>query len=1037
MSETTEQKRAEHLNAVLRAIRNVNQIIAREKDCGRLLQGVCDNLIQTRGYRYAWIALLDASHQLVTAAYSGLGEEFGLLIERMRHGDLPACVRKSLASAAAIPMHNAPTECAECPMADTDRNHTPMAVRLGWGGDVYGVLVASIPGDFSADQEERELLEEVAGDIAFAVHDLRLQGEQARAEDALRLEQARLNALLELNQMTEAPLQAITDFALEEAVRLTQSRIGYLAFMNEDESVLTMHAWSKTAMDQCAVIDKPIEYPVETTGLWGEAVRQRQPVITNDYMAPNPLKKGHPEGHVPIVRHMNVPIFDGERIVAVAGVGNKIQTYDESDVRQLTLLMQGMWRLVQRRQAAEQLRCARDELEVRVKERTAELAAANEELKLERYLLHSLMDHLPHNIYFKDERSRFIRINRALATCFGLSDPSEALNKTDRDFFTSSHADQAFVDEQEIIRTGRPVIDKEEEETWSDGHTTWATTTKMPLYDEAGRIVGTFGVSRDITEQKLAAVALENAVEAAEAANHAKSAFLANMSHEIRTPLNAVIGMTELVLNTELAPQQREFLTAVRDSGEALLSVINDILDFSKIEAGKLVLDPKKFDLRESLGDTMKSFAIRAHQQGLELACQIHPDVPRMVVGDYHRLRQIIVNLVGNAVKFTERGEVVMEVACEDVSGDEATLHFTITDTGIGIPEEKLTSIFDVFEQADVSLTRRHGGTGLGLAIAMRLATMMGGSVRVESELGQGSRFHFTVRLKLAQVDDSEDVVIVPSCLHGLEVLVVDDNATNRRILAELLISWHMKPMLAGSALEAVDLLQRAYQDGSPFRLVLTDAHMPNTDGFTLTKQIKSESNFANPIVIMLTSGDRVEDTARCEELGIAAYLLKPVKQSELLEAIELALGVMVPKRELTRDLEEPSRHHGPLRILLAEDSLVNQKLAVALLEKHGHRLTVVNNGIEAVSAFDQEEFDLILMDVQMPVMDGLEACASIRQRESASGRHIPIIAMTAYALKGDRQRCLDAGMDGYVSKPIRVQELYTAIATHFLRSVE
>ena len=364
MSETTEQKRAEHLNAVLRAIRNVNQIIAREKDCDRLLQGICDNLIQTRGYRYAWIVLLDTSQQLVTAAYSGLGEEFGLLIERMRHGDLAACVRKALASAGAIPMHNAPAECADCPMADVDREHTPMAVQLGWGGDVYGVMVASIPEDLSADQEERELLEEVAADIAFAIHDLRLQHERSRAEEALRLEQARLNALLKLNQMTDAPLRAITDFALEEAVRLTQSRIGYLAFMNEDESVLTMHAWSKTAMDQCAVIDKPIEYPIETTGLWGEAVRQRQPVITNDYSAPNPLKKGHPEGHVPIVRHMNVPVFDGERIVAVAGVGNKIQPYDESDVRQLTLLTQGMWRLVQRRQAEEQLRLARDELPV-------------------------------------------------------------------------------------------------------------------------------------------------------------------------------------------------------------------------------------------------------------------------------------------------------------------------------------------------------------------------------------------------------------------------------------------------------------------------------------------------------------------------------------------------------------------------------------------------------------------------------------------------------------------------------------------------
>jgi CheY-like chemotaxis protein len=407
------------------------------------------------------------------------------------------------------------------------------------------------------------------------------------------------------------------------------------------------------------------------------------------------------------------------------------------------------------------------------------------------------------------------------------------------------------------------------------------------------------------------------------------------------------------------------------------------------------------------------------------------------VIGDYHRLRQIIVNLVGNAIKFTDCGEVVLEVASEDVADGKATLHFSVTDTGIGIPEEKLSSIFDVFEQADATLTRRHGGTGLGLAIARRLSTMMGGGIWVESELGQGSEFHFTACLELAELDEQEDIVIVPSCLFGLEVLVVDDNATNRRILAELLDSWHMKPIPASSAAEALESLQRAQRGGGALRLVLTDAHMPNTDGFTLTQWIKDQPEFGDPVVIMLTSGDRVEDSDRCQQLGIADYLLKPVKQSELLEAIERALGVTVPKKELTKGLEESTPFHGPLRILLAEDSLVNQKLAVALLEKQGHWVTVVNNGSEAVDVSAREEFDLILMDVQMPIMDGFEACRSIRKRESATGSHIPIIAMTAHALKGDRQRCLDAGMDGYVSKPIRVQELYTAIATHFVRSLE
>ena len=576
--------------------------------------------------------------------------------------------------------------------------------------------------------EERELLAEVAGDIAFALHNLDLEQDRRRAEDALRLEQSRLEGLLQLNQMTEASLHDITHFALEEAVRLTQSKIGYLAFLNEDESVLTMYAWSKTAMQECAIIDKPIVYPVVTTGLWGEAVRQRKAVITNDYPAPNPLKKGYPEGHVHVVRHMNVPIFDGQQIVAVIGAGNKEQPYDESDVRQLTLLGQGMWRLIQRRQVQEELRRARDELEVRVRVRTAELANANDELQQERYLLHSLMDNLPHNIYFKDADSRFIRINAAMARYFGLQDPAQAIGKTDGDFFTGEHASQALADEQEIVRSGRPVIDKEEKETWPDGHVSWANTTKMPLYDEGGSIVGTFGVSRDITEQKLAAEALRQAKEAAEAASRAKSTFLANMSHEIRTPLTAVIGMTDLVLNTPLSAQQREYLSTVKDSGEALLSVINDILDFSKIEAGKLVLDRAAFDLRESLGDTMKSLAIRAHQKNLELAFCIHPQVPRRVVGDYNRLRQIVINLVGNAVKFTEQGEVVLEADREALAEREVLLHFTVTDTGIGIPADKQAAIFGQFEQADSALTRRYGGTGLGLAIVSRLAGMMGGS---------------------------------------------------------------------------------------------------------------------------------------------------------------------------------------------------------------------------------------------------------------------------------------------------------------------
>ncbi len=934
----------------------------------------------------------------------------------------------ALAAEGVVVIEDRETVCRDCSVHVRICGHTPMAVRLRWGEQTYGVMLASIPAEYARDAEERDLLAEVAGDIAFALHNLDLEQDRRRAEDGLRLEQARLEALLQLSQMADAPLQVITDFTLEGAVRLTQSKIGYLAFTNEDESVLTMHAWSKTAMKECAIIDKPIHYPVVTTGLWGEAVRQRRPVLTNDYQAPNPLKKGHPEGHVQVLRHMNLPIFDGERIVAVIGVGNKEQAYEESDIRQLTLLGQGMWRLIRQREVQEELRCARDELEVRVRVRTAELANANDELQQERYLLHSLMDNLPHSIYFKDAQSCFIRINAALARYFGLQDPAQAIGKADGDFFTAEHAQQALADEQEILRSGRPVIDKEERETWADGRVTWANTTKMPLYDEGGATVGTFGVSRDITEQKLAAEALGQAKEAAEAASRAKSTFLANMSHEIRTPLTGVIGMTDLLLNTSLSAQQREYLSTVKDSGEALLSVINDILDFSKIEAGKLMLERAAFDLRESLGDTMKSLAIRAHQKNLELAFCIHPPVPRRVVGDYNRLRQVVINLVGNAVKFTEQGEVVLEVNRESLSGREVQLHFTVTDTGIGIPADKQAAIFGQFEQGDSALTRRYGGTGLGLAIVARLVGMMGGSTWVESEIGKGSRFHFTVRLELADPADTEDMVIVPTCLHGLRVLVVDDTATNRQILDEMLRHWHMEPTLARSASAALDLLCASCHAGAPYRLVLTDAHMPDVDGFSMIEIMRQDPVLAATNVIMLTSGDRPEDATDCQRLGIAQYLLKPVKQSELLEAIERTLGVLVPKAELTRAADEtpPVR---PLRILLAEDSLVNQKLAVALLHRQGHSVTIANNGREAVAAIERESFDLILMDIQMPEMDGLEATAAIREKELSAGRHTPIVAMTAHALTGDRERCLSAGMDGYVTKPIRPQDLYQAVA--------
>jgi two-component system sensor histidine kinase/response regulator len=654
------------------------------------------------------------------------------------------------------------------------------------------------------------------------------------------------------------------------------------------------------------------------------------------------------------------------------------------------------------------------------------------------YLLNALLEAVPDYIYFKDADSRFIRTSAALVRSFGLSDASVIEGKTDFDFFTEEHARNAYNDEQEIMRTGKPVS-KEEKETRPGRPDAWVLTTKMPLRDETGKIVGTFGISKDITELKLASQALEKARRDAESANRAKSEFLANMSHEIRTPLNGIIGMTDLAIETELTPEQRDYLDTVKISADALITVINDVLDFSKIEAGKIDFETTAFDLRDSLAGSLKTISVRADEKGLELLCEVASDVPDVVTGDPSRLRQIVLNLVGNAIKFTHEGEVTLRVACVEKNDVECTLQFTVADTGIGIAPEKQRTIFEAFSQADTSTTRKYGGTGLGLTISTRLVELMAGKMWLESEVGKGTQFHFTIKLGVADAQELEVGMSVPAeILKGVKTLIVDDNRTNRRILEGMLTRWGMKPSQVESGNEALKALADAQAAGEPYRVILTDMHMPKMDGFGFIERIRENQHLSAATIMMLTSAGHRGDAARCQALGISAYLLKPIRQSELKVAIARILGAAEHNDELpliTRyslgDAGEASRS---LRILLAEDNPVNQRLAVRMLEKRGHRVAVSCNGREALEALAADAFDLILMDVQMPEMDGFEATAAIRKNEAGSGKRMPIVALTAHAMKGDRERCLANGMDEYLAKPIRPEEL-DELLEHFIQT--
>jgi PAS domain S-box-containing protein len=660
----------------------------------------------------------------------------------------------------------------------------------------------------------------------------------------------------------------------------------------------------------------------------------------------------------------------------------------------------------------------------------AELATrkrVEQALHRERSLLRTLVDNLPDAIYVKDAAGRKTLANPADVRNMGRQTEAEVLDKTDFEMFARETAEKFSADDQAVLQSGQPMLNREECFLDVQGAEHWLLTSKVPLRDERGQNIGLVGLGHDITQRKQTERELQQAKDAAEAAVRAKSEFLANMSHEIRTPMNGVIGMTNLLLDTELTPQQRHFAAIIRNSGESLLTIINDILDFSKIEAGKLAFEILDFDLQETIESTLDLAAERARSKRLELAGLVQADVPVQLRGDPGRLRQILLNLIGNALKFTERGEVILRVIKAEESATRVTLRFEVKDTGVGISPEVQARLFQAFSQADGTTTRKYGGTGLGLAICKRLVAMMGGQIGVESAPGKGSTFWFTVQLE-RQPAGAKPVVREKLELANLRVLIVDDNATNREILEHQTRAWKIRSGSAGSATEALQMLREAVLD--PFDLAILDMQMPEMDGLALARAIHRDPAIAGTRLVMLTSlGQKLEQT-ELTAAGVAACLTKPVRQSMLFDCLASATGQAPPRcaRRITPSTAaaHPARK---LRILLAEDSSINQQVATGQLNKLGYTADVVANGLEVLEASERIPYEVILMDCQMPEMDGYQATREIRRREEQTGRkRVHIIAMTAHAMQGDREECLAAGMNDYLSKPVQEPELRMAL---------
>ncbi|WMW25482.1 response regulator [Methanolobus sediminis] len=959
-----------------------------------------------------------------------------------------------------------------------------------------------------------------------------------KAEEELKIREERLRSLSSILHYRTDSVQDFLDFALNESIKLTRSKIGYIYYYDEEKKEFSLNTWSNNVMKECEVTEPQTKYQLEHTGIWGEAVRQRREIIVNDFQASNPLKKGYPEGHVELYRYMTVPVIKNDKIVAVVGVANKESDYSKDNALELALLMDSVWNATENKKIEQALqqsekihRQAHNILQgiiespkdviifaldkeyrylafntnhqltmkqiwgVNIEDGTCMLdyiqsdedrekakdnfdrALTGEAFTIIEEYGNSLFERRWYsNMYspLKDDEGNIAGLTLILSDITESKRSEQALLAEEariRAIAESAQDAILMMDPQGNISLWNPAAERIfgysiEEAVGQNLHLLLAPSRYHSAQQEAltkflktgqGDAVGntveleaickdereipvelslsaielsdgwhSVGIIRDITERK----ELENTLivekEKAQEATRAKSEFLANMSHEIRTPMNGVIGMTGLLLDTDLSDEQRHYAETVKLSGESLLQLINDILDFSKIEAGKLELETVDFNLHEMLDDFASMLSIKAHEKELEFICAPEHDVPAYVQGDPGRLQQVLTNLTGNAIKFTHKGEVVVQVILESETDTEAFLRFSVCDTGVGIPENKKYDLFDKFYQVDASTTRQYGGTGLGLAISKQLVEMMGGDIGVESENGKGSEFWF--RINLTKKQDGSSKKIKSSELKDSYVLVVDDNATNREILNKRISSWGAKVDEAMDGPTALQALYRAHENGKQYQVVILDMHMPGMDGESAAKFIKSDTKLKSIPLVMLSSLGQRSNVLNFSERYFEAYLTKPVRNQELLDVLSGILNKEKQNNEVNTHVNTPStpsRDHKNLRLLLAEDNTVNQKVAQGMLHKLGYHADIVANGMEAIKALEMLPYDMVLMDVQMPDMDGFEATRLIRDAQSAVLDHdIPIVAMTAYAMKGDKERCLEVGMNDYISKPVSLQSL-------------